>query len=158
MKNRHIKSKQCMTAFSPLADSLDGLFCFLSTELTYFSSCLSVEGLRVSKSISISSGLLSFSAGSLAWMMYTTRPSFSPGIDTVSIKTTRRNHQSLLRITRVHSLTQTLILTEYSGTSENGLPLLGKPPQCGQESAVPNCIALYYSCYKETSVLRTPPK
>ena len=112
MKNRHIKSK-CMTAFSPLADSLDGLFCFLSTELTYFSSCLSVEGLRVSKSISISSGLLSFSAGSLAWMMYTTRPSFSPGIDTVSIKTTRRNHQSLLRITRVHSSTQTLILTEY---------------------------------------------
>ena len=46
----------------------------------------------------------------------------------------------------------------YSGTSENGLPLLQKPPQCGQDSAVLNCIALYYSCYKETSVLRTPPK
>ena len=43
----------------------------------------------------------------------------------------------------------------YSGTSENGLPLLWKPPQCGQESTVPNCIALYYSCYKETSILRT---
>ena len=41
----------------------------------------------------------------------------------------------------------------YSGTSENRLPLLRKPPQCGQGSAVPNCIALYYSCYKETSVL-----
>ena len=48
--------------------------------------------------------------------------------------------------------------TNYSGTSENGLPLLQKPPQCGQVSAVPNCIALYYSCYKENSVLRTPPK
>ena len=46
----------------------------------------------------------------------------------------------------------------YSGTSENGLPLLQKPSQCGQDSTVPNCIALYYSCYKETSVLRTPPK
>ena len=44
---------------------------------------------------------------------------------------------------------------EYSGTSENGLPLLRKPPQCGQGSAVPNCIALYYSCYKETSEIRT---
>ena len=32
----------------------------------------------------------------------------------------------------------------YSGTSENGLPLLQKPPQCGQESAVPN-YSLYYS-------------
>jgi len=46
----------------------------------------------------------------------------------------------------------------YSGTSENGLPLLRKPPQYGQDSVVPNCIALYYSCFKETSVLRTPPK
>ena len=45
--------------------------------------------------------------------------------------------------------------SHYSGTSENGLPLLRKLPQCGQESAVPNCIALYYSCYKETSILRT---
>ena len=26
----------------------------------------------------------------------------------------------------------------YSGTSDNGLPLLRKPPQCGQEAAVPN--------------------
>ena len=48
--------------------------------------------------------------------------------------------------------------TFYSGTSKNGLPLLRKPPQCRQESVVPNCIALHYSCYKETSVLRTPPK
>ena len=60
-------------------NSLEGLFCFLSTELTYFSSSLRVEGLRVSKSISISSGLLSFSVGSRSWMMCTTRPSFSPG-------------------------------------------------------------------------------
>ena len=46
----------------------------------------------------------------------------------------------------------------YSGTSENGLPLLQKPPQCGQQSAVPN-YSLYYSiCTKEISVLRTPPK
>ena len=47
---------------------------------------------------------------------------------------------------------------KYSGTPENGLPLLRKPPQCGQESAVPN-YSLYYSVqYQETSVLRTPPK
>ena len=50
------------------------------------------------------------------------------------------------------------VIFKYSRTSENGLPLLWKPPQCGQESVVLNCIALYYSCYKETSVLRTPPK
>ena len=56
----------------------EGLFCFLSTELTYFSSSLRVDGLSVSKSISNSSGLLSFKAGSLIWMMCTTRPSFSP--------------------------------------------------------------------------------
>ena len=57
----------------------------------------------------------------------------------------------------INSLRKQLLLM-YSGTSENGLSLLRKPPQCGQESAAPNCIALYYSCYKETSVLRTPPK
>ena len=46
----------------------------------------------------------------------------------------------------------------YGGTSENGLPLLRNPPQCGQESTVPN-YSLYYSVqYQETSVLRTPPK
>ena len=33
---------------------------------------------------------------------------------------------------------------KYSGTSENGLPLLRKPPQCGQESTVPN-YSLYFS-------------
>ena len=37
-----------------------------------------------------------------------------------------------------------LISLQYSGTSKNGLPLLRKPPQCGQESAVPN-YSLYYS-------------
>ena len=47
---------------------------------------------------------------------------------------------------------------EYSGTSENGLPLLRKPPQCGQESAVPNYSLCYSICTNETSVLRTPPK
>ena len=55
-------------------------------------------------------------------------------------------------------MSKVLVAMLYSGTSENELPLLRKPPQCGQESTVPNCIALYYSCYKETSVLRTPPK
>ena len=48
--------------------------------------------------------------------------------------------------------------SNYSGTSENGLPLLQKPPQCGQESAVPN-YSLYYSVQyhlhiAETSLLR----
>ena len=36
------------------------------------------------------------------------------------------------------------LICVYSETSENGLPLLRKPPQCGQESAVPN-YSLYYS-------------
>ena len=27
---------------------------------------------------------------------------------------------------------------EYSGTSDNGLPLLRKPPQCGQEAVASN--------------------
>ena len=45
--------------------------------------------------------------------------------------------------------------TIYSGTSENGLFLLWKPPQCGQESAVPNYIIYVH---KETSLLRTPLK
>ena len=40
----------------------------------------------------------------------------------------------------------------YSGTSENGLPLLRKPPQCGQESMVPN-----YSLYYSVIVTRKPP-
>ena len=38
------------------------------------------------------------------------------------------------------------LLTNYSGTSENGLPLLRKPPQCGQESAVPNYSPYYSIC------------
>ncbi|TNN36193.1 hypothetical protein EYF80_053635 [Liparis tanakae] len=38
-----------------------------------------VDGFSVSKSISISSGLVSRSDGSRDWMMCTTRPSFSPG-------------------------------------------------------------------------------
>jgi len=57
----------------------------------------------------------------------------------------------------INSLRKQLLLM-HSGTSKNGLPLLQKPLQCRQESAVPNCIALYYNCYKETSVLRTPLK
>ena len=57
----------------------------------------------------------------------------------------------------INSLRKQLLLM-HSGTSKNGLPLLQKPLQCRQESTVPNCIALYYNCYKETSVLRTPPK
>ena len=31
----------------------------------------------------------------------------------------------------------------YSGTSDNGLPLLPKPPQCGQQAMVPNYRLLY---------------
>jgi len=38
----------------------------------------------------------------------------------------------------------TLLKAFYSGTSKNGLPLLRKPPQSGQESAVQN-YSLYYS-------------
>lgn len=51
-------------------------------EATYDSSSLSVEGLRVSKSISISSGFESRNEGSLDWMMWTTRPSLSPANET----------------------------------------------------------------------------
>lgn len=57
----------------------DGFFFFLRQLDTYFSSSLSVEGFRVSKSISISSGLEFFSEGSRVWIMCTTRPSLSPG-------------------------------------------------------------------------------
>ena len=46
-------------------------------------------------------------------------------------------------------------ITMYSGTSENGLPLLRKPPQCVQESAVPNYSLSIVYVHKETSVLRT---
>ena len=40
----------------------------------------------------------------------------------------------------------TLFITKYSGTSENRLSLLRKPPQCGQESAVPNYSLCYSVC------------
>ena len=51
-----------------------------------------------------------------------------------------------------------LHILQYSGTSENGLLLLWKPPQCGQESAVPNFPYTIVYVHKETSVLRTPLK
>ena len=45
----------------------------------------------------------------------------------------------------------------YSGTSDNGLPLLQKPPQYGQEPAVPNHSLLFTVycdlCIAETSLL-----
>ena len=50
-------------------------FCRLAKrrqEATYFSNSRSVEGFKVSKSISISSGFVSLSEGSLDWMMVTT--------------------------------------------------------------------------------------
>ena len=50
--------------------------------MTYASSSRSVEGFSVSKSISISSGLESFSAGSRACMISTIRPSLSPAYNT----------------------------------------------------------------------------
>lgn len=58
----------------------NGFLCFFcKQDLTYLSSSRKVVGFRVSKSISISSGLESLSEGSRDWMMCTTRPSFSPG-------------------------------------------------------------------------------
>jgi len=51
---------------------------FFRHDMTYASSSRSVEGFNVSKSISISSGLESFSAGSRACMINTIRPSLSP--------------------------------------------------------------------------------
>ena len=55
-----------------------GLCFFRRHDCTYFSSSLKVDGLRVSKSISISSGLESRRPGSLDWIMWTTLPSLSP--------------------------------------------------------------------------------
>lgn len=52
---------------------------FLRQVMTNASKARSVVGLRVSKSISISSGSVSLSIGSLALMMFTTLPSLSPG-------------------------------------------------------------------------------
>ena len=57
---------------------------FCKQDLTYLYSTRSVVGFRVSKLISISSGLVSCREGSRDWMMRTARPSFSPGSRLVS--------------------------------------------------------------------------
>ena len=51
---------------------------FLRHDATYASSSRKVEGFNCSMSISISSGFESFNVGSLAWIINTIRPSFSP--------------------------------------------------------------------------------
>lgn len=56
-----------------------GFLFFRKQEVTYLSSSRRVDGFKVSKSISISSGLEFLREGSRDWMMWTTRPSFSPG-------------------------------------------------------------------------------
>ena len=49
-----------------------GLVVLRRQAATYFSNSRRVEGFKVSKSISISSGLVSLSEGSLDWMIVTT--------------------------------------------------------------------------------------
>jgi len=64
--------------------------------MTYASSSRRVDGFSVSKSISISSGLESFSDGSRDWIMCTTRPSLSPEHDTLGSSLPSHTNQRLL--------------------------------------------------------------
>ena len=47
-----------------------------------------------------------------------------------------------------------IIYKQYSGISDNGLPLLQKPPQCGQEAAVPNH-SLYLTVHSNLRIAET---
>jgi len=62
---------------SPVAAGFRGSF-LLKQSATYASSSRSVDGFKVSKSISISSGLESFRLGSRDWIIVTTWPNLSP--------------------------------------------------------------------------------
>lgn len=81
---------------------------FFKHDITYFSSSRRVEGLRVSKSISISSGFELRKDASLVWMMCTTLPSLSPAHTKFTIinQQFEQNHPSLLASKKVKQATQ----------------------------------------------------
>ena len=68
---------------------------FLRQDATYDSSSRNVDGFRVSKSISISSGFESLNEGSRDWMMCTTLPNLSPTRETcLHYHTVTRTHNA----------------------------------------------------------------
>ena len=64
----------------------------------------------------------------------------------VATEASNTMYYTFIPYTDIHTCLQATLdcIIGIQWTSENGVPLLRKPPQCGQESAVPN-YSLYYS-------------